>query len=188
YKIFIGDKDENGDYYVRSDGSNAVYTLSSDTVDTMLQVEVFSIMNPYVCLPNIDSVDKISAEIAGKQYTMQIKHPTATNDADKDETSATYYYNGNEVTEDNFKSVYQSMIAAKYDAELTQDVDTSALEPVMTLSYHIFGDTDKTFTTSYLSYNDSFYIADIGKSVYFLVDKRVIDQITNAISTFTVIE
>ncbi|MDD3173410.1 MAG: DUF4340 domain-containing protein, partial [Herbinix sp.] len=41
YKIFIGDKDENGDYYVRSDGSNAVYTLSSDTVDTMLQVEVF---------------------------------------------------------------------------------------------------------------------------------------------------
>jgi hypothetical protein len=184
YKIYIGNKNDDGDYYVRSDGVNAVYTLSGNTVDTMLTVDVFSMLNPYPSIPNLDNVDKISADIEGVPYTMDIKHTTTKKD-DSEETTATYYYNGKEVKEDLFKSIYTTIVSAKYDAELKDEVDISKLKPVMTLSYHIFGDNEATLTTSYLPYNDSFYIADKGTGVYFLVDKRTVDAMAKAVKTFT---
>lgn len=184
YKIYIGNKNEDGDYYVRSEGSNSVYTMTGSTVDKMLQIDVFSLLNLYVSLPNIDTVDKINADIEGTPYTMEIKRTSKTK-ADSEETEATYYYNGDKVEEDLFKSVYQTIVSAKYDAQLKEEVDTSKTKPIMTLSFHIFGDNETTISTSYLPYDDSFYIADKGNEFYFLVDKRVIDTIAKTIKTFS---
>lgn len=184
YKIYIGNLDESGNYYVRVDGSNAVYTLSSDTVNTMLQVDAFSMMNKSISIPSIENVDKISAKIDGVQYEMEIRR-TVTNADGAEGTQSTYFYNGKEENEDLFKSVYETMIGASYDSELKDEVETSAIVPYMTLSYHIIGNYETTITASYLPYNDSFYIVDKGDGRYFLADKRVIDQIANVITTFT---
>lgn len=189
YKIYIGNKDDSNNYYVKVDGTNAVYTLSADTVDKMLQVNAFSLINPYPDFPNIDTVDKIGADISGSQYTMEIKHTASASkdnkkDGSSDKASATYYYNGKEAEEHLFKKVYQVIISAKYDGELKDKVDTASLKPVMTLSFNL-NNTDKTvIKTSFLPYNDSFYIADKGNGVYFLVDKRTIDDMAKEIQTF----
>lgn len=184
YKILIGDKNDKGDYYVKSDGSNAVYTLSGSSVDKMLQVDVFSLLNKNVLLPNIQMVDQVSVNINGKQYQMEIK-PIVTKDTSKDEDAeATYYFQGKEVKEEDFKKLYQTMLSTQYDAILKEEVDISKLRPVLTLSYHLFGDYATTVTASFLPYNDSFYITDIGKGLNFLADKRYIDQIIEAITEF----
>jgi hypothetical protein len=184
FKLYIGNQNDNNEYYVRRDGSNAVYTLSTDTVDKMLKVDAFSLLDHYVCIPVIDSVDKISAEAGGKTYNMEITRKTVTNKDGEDETQATYYYDGNTVEESSFKSLYQAFIAIKYDNVLSEAVDTSNLNPVLTLSYHIFGDMESTITTSYLPYNDSFYLVEKGDK-RFLVDKRVIDQVVATLTTYT---
>jgi hypothetical protein len=191
YKIFIGNKDKDQDYYVRVDGSNAVYTLSTDTVDKMLQVDVSSLMSHYIAIPNIASVDQINATIGGKQYTMKIDHiakadsgKATTGKSSDDKADATYYYNDKVASEDSFKELYQKMISAQFDAQLDQKIDISKLEPVMTLSYHLFGNDERTIMASYFPYNDNFYVVDTGIGMYFLVDKRVIDDISNSIATF----
>lgn len=184
YKIYIGDKNDDGDYYVKSEGSHMVYTLSASTVDTMLKVDVFSLINPYVCIPNIDNVDRITAEFAGKEYNLGITRTTEANDSGEEETKATYSFNGKTAIEDQFKELYQKMISSKYDAEMKEEVDTSTIDPVLTLNFHIFGDEEKTINASFLPYNDSFYIVDKGTGRYFLVDKRTIDDLASAISLF----
>jgi hypothetical protein len=184
YKIFIGNQNDDGNYYVRVDGSNMVYTLDKSTVETMLTVDVFSLLDPYLNIPNIETVDKVTADIAGKEYTMEISRTTSKDENDKETTTASYSYNGSKVEEEDFKNVYKTMIMPQYDAELTKDVDIAALKPVMTLNFHIFGDSESTLTTNFLPYDDSFYIVDKGSGKYFLVDKRTIDDMATAVSTF----
>lgn len=183
FKIYIGNKDEKGNYYIRKDGDNAVYTMSASDVDSMLNVDVFDLMSRFISIHNIDSVDRIDIDISGKTYTMEIKRKVTTDEKGNEETVATYYYNGKQVEEDVFKEVYQTMISAKYDTQLKEEVSEKGQEPILTITYHM-KDNDKSYTTRYYTYDESLYLVDTGGPVRFTADKRRIDKIINAIKEF----
>jgi hypothetical protein len=142
-------------------------------------------MNPYVLIPTIDDVDHIEANIQGNVYTMDIKYATTTNEDGEEETTGTYYYNGSEVEEDAFKGLYQKLISATYDAEGNEAVAADRADPYMTLTFHIVGDQERTLTASYLPYDDSFYLVQKDENNSFFVDKRVIEDIADAVVGFT---
>ncbi|HKL99910.1 MAG TPA: hypothetical protein VJZ06_08385, partial [Mobilitalea sp.] len=152
-------------------------------VDGMLTVDPFKVISSFISLQNIESIDRVEIEIEGQLYTMEIKREAITNDSGEADNKATYYYNGNIVQEDVFKNVYQVMIAAGYDAEMKEAVDTEGLTPFITISYH--GEGKLLNKTSYLPYNESFYIIDNGGQVRFFADKRKIDNIADRIMKFS---
>ncbi|MBH1940319.1 DUF4340 domain-containing protein [Mobilitalea sibirica] len=193
YKIYVGNSDGNGNYYVRKEGSNAVYTMKATEVDKMLHVDAFSIMSSFIILPNIETVNRIDIEIDGIPYTMEIERIKEKNEDGEEETKSIYYYNGREVEEDIFKDVYQVMIAAAYDAEMKEEINAEGIKPFLTISYHIVGNNGeaKVLTASYLPYDDSFYLIRKGEEdsiLHFFADKRKIDKIANAIKEFKAIE
>jgi hypothetical protein len=185
YKIFVGNKDEAGDYYVQPDGTNAVYTIQASTIDKMLTMDNFSLMNKYILIPNIANVDQVSVDVNGTAYNMTIERTTQKNADGKDETVATYYFNGNKVDESAFKNLYTAMVSPQYDAEIQEDVKTDGVTPYLTMSFHIFGDNERTISASYLPYNDSFFIVKKADGTRFLVDKRKIEDLGKLISSFT---
>ncbi len=187
FKLYIGDKNDNGDYYVRKDGDKAVYTMSAAKVEEMLTVDAFGILSTFVNLHNIDTVDKIDIDIGGTHYTMEIKRETVTNAEGEEEMISAYYYNGELTEEDKFKDLYQVMIAAKMDIQLKEEVSVSNLKPALTMSYHISG-SEEPYITSYYSYDDSFYLIDSGYPVRFAADKRKIDGIIKAVQEFGLAE
>ncbi len=182
YKVYLGDKDETGNYYVRIDGSSAVYTIGSSSVESMLTVDVFDIMNPYVLIPNIEQVDGISIDMAGTTYSMRIDRTTKEKEEGEEETVTSYYFDNKVVEEDQFKELYQLLIATQYDAEIKEEVSTEGIEPVMTLTFHISG--GKTVSASFLPYNDSFNVVKKEDGTRFFVDKRKIDDIMDSVSNF----
>ena len=183
FKLYVGETDDKGDYYVRKDGDKAVYTMKATNVEKMLNIDTFSFLNTFVNIYNIDSLNKIEIDIKGKPYTMEIKRDTIINDAGEEEIASTYYYNGSIADEDVFKDVYQAMISAKIDSQLNKEVSPGDSEPVLTLAYHIEG-YEEPFTTVYYSYDDSFYLIDKGYPIRFVADKRKIDIIIYAIEEF----
>ncbi len=184
FKLFIGNQDESGNYYVKTDGDNAVYTLSKDTVDKMITVDTFSLLNKFVAIPNIEQVDKIEADIGGTVYTMNMERTSVKNEKGEDEVKTAYFYNGAEVEEDAFKTVYQGLISARYDAEIKEEINTDSSKPYLTVSFYL-SDAGKTvLTASYLPYNDSFYIIQNGREKRFFADKRSIDDIVKAVVEF----
>lgn len=188
-KIYIGNVDENGRYYVRKEGSNAVYTMESDNVNTMLTIDPFSLVNPYVCIPKIDVVDKIDISIGGENHTMEITRKVTGKDAEgKEEVKTTYLHDGKEVSEGLFKDIYQIMITAKYDAEIKDEIATEGLVPYMTLTYHLNNNDKKEYTSSYLPYNDSFYMVKTDNGTRFFADKRKIEAIAKTILDFKSVE
>ncbi|NLZ82892.1 MAG: hypothetical protein GX915_04420, partial [Clostridiales bacterium] len=131
-------------------------------------------------IPNIDKVNSVDIEIDGRAYRMEIKRANNTNN--DEEVIGTYYMNGKEVQEEDFKKVYQNMISAKYDAELKEDIKTDDnTKSHLTIKYNISGDVTSSYQVSFLSYKDSFYLVDTGKKIEFLADKRQIDNIAQSI-------
>jgi hypothetical protein len=187
FKLFVGDMDEDGNYYVRKDGDDAIYTMKSSNIDKMITVDAFNILSPFVNIYEISTVNKIDIDISKKSYTMEIKRETIINDEGEEEIKSTYYYNGELTEEDIFKDVYQLMIGAKLDSQLSKEESVSDLEPLLTLTYHIEGN-DEAHTTSYYPYNESLYLIDNGYPVRFVADSRVIDRIIEAVEEFTLIE
>ncbi len=183
YKIYVGDRDDGENYYVRPEGSNSVYTMKAEVVEKMLQTDPFSILSSFVIIPNIDTVDKIEINIDGQPYTMEIKRETIKNDAGEEEKKATYYYNGKEASEDVFKDVYQIMIGAGYDKEILETVDEAKLRPTLSITYYLTN--GNSLTSSYLPYNDSFYIVKTQDNpIRFFTDKREIEEIKHTIKEF----
>ncbi len=185
YKLYIGNQDEEGNYYVRIDGSNSVYTLSSDSVDSMLQVDSFQLLNPYVLLPSLDHVDQISVQVGSKTYQMGIDHKTTKGVDGKEETTSTYSFQGKESNEDAFKKLYQQLIGITYDSQIPSDIVVSGDTPYMTLTFHIFGDNERTVSASFLPYDDNFYVVKKNNETRFFVDKRAIEDIAKSLNSFT---
>ena len=183
FKIYIGNSDGIGNYYVRTEGSNAVNTMKSEGIDKMLSTDPFSVIRSFISIPKIDNVDSIDIEIEGNPYKMEIKRETVKNESGEEEIKATYYYNGKLTEEDIFKDVYQIMICAGYDAKAKEIADVSSLTPYMRITYHLIDGSMQT--TSYYPYNESFYlIANQNNPVRFFSDKREIDEIAQAIREF----
>ena len=187
YKFYIGDKDEEGNYYVRKDYSNAVYTMDADKVDPMLEVEIIDVLNSFIIIPNIKYVDLIDIEIQGVPYKMEIKRAKTTNEDGEEEEVATYYYQDELVDEGVFKDVYQAMIGAGYDTRIREEIDIQGEEPFMTLTYYTSREDGRkgVETSSYYPYNDSFYVVSLDGNTRFFADKRKIDRIAERIIEFT---
>ena len=176
YQVYIGDKNEEGNYYIRIEGSNSVYTISGDDMDHKLTIDAFDIMNPYVALPSIKQVDHIEAVCAGKTFTMDIKN-TADKNSDGEEEALDYYYNGNKVEEEAFKVLYNKLISITYDKEMKESVPSEGLEPYMTLSFRLKDENGTKISASFLPYNDSFYIVEKKDGARFYADKRLVDDV-----------
>lgn len=181
-KLYVGNEDGTGNYYVRPEGRNAVYIMKVEAIDKMLQVDGFSLMVSFVSIPYIDHVNQIDVTIEGETYTMKIERETVKDDKGEDKTLATYYYNGKTVEEEVFKDVYQVIIRAGYDAKISGEVNAEGLEPYLTITYYI--DDGTRLTSSYLPYNESFYFIDNGNPIRFFADKRKIDEIAKSVTEF----
>jgi hypothetical protein len=187
YKLSVGDLDENDNYYVMIEGESGVYTIDKDAIDNMLEVDVFTLLNKFVAIPNIDMVDKIDINIDGTSYTMNMERTTGKNEEGKEEVNTTYYYNGKEVEEDSFKELYQKLISAKYDAPIKEQPDTAGIKPHLTLTFYLNDDKKTVITSSYLPYDESFYMIQNSEIRYF-ADKRRIDDIIKAVIEFKATE
>ncbi|NLK27127.1 MAG: DUF4340 domain-containing protein [Clostridiales bacterium] len=184
WAIIVGNQDEEGNYYVKREDSDFVYTMTASKIEPMLTIDAFEILETFVCIPNIENVNRIDIEIMGKIYTMEIERNEVTDEEGKEKTEATYYYMGNEVEEKLFKKVYQEMISAKYDAKIKEEVKADNITPYMTIKYYLNSNADKPLIASFLPYDDSFYLVDTGKKIRFFADKRQIEDIAEAVMEF----
>lgn len=183
YKLYVGNSDGGENYYVRPEDSSSVYTMKAEAVDKMLQTEPFSVLSSFIIIPNIETVNKATINIDGQPYTMEIKRETAKDETGQEITKATYYYNGKTVEEQVFKDVYQIMIGAGYDKEIGEPVKEEDFRPTLSITYHLTN--GNTLTSSYMPYNENFYIVRTQDNpIRFYSDKREIEDIITTIKEF----
>lgn len=150
-------KDQNEDFiFCKSSNAPAVFTISKDILN-ILDLTPFQMVNKIAYLINIDTVDKIVVETAGRKHTMTLsrKVKKARSKKETDETVTTYRINGKIVAEPVFKTFYRSLIGISFEADNPKPMTETA--PEVKTTFYLNSGKTRQYRINYVSFNLDFY-------------------------------
>lgn len=187
YRLFFGKKTDDGDYYVRPDGSDSVYTMSGESAENMLLADAYTYMDHCVYSTLATDLEGYDVTIGDKRIS--VTHSTEKADAEdaSDGESETkkdknvWTLNGTRVPdekEEDFLRPYSKQYLLEFTSFAKKSVKKKTEKPVMTIVFHEKG---RDVTVKYLPYDGTnFYQVDKNGMDYFLVDKRSVDDMVSA--------
>lgn len=175
YKLYIGTQTDDGYYYVKPEDSNRIYLMEQSTVEAMITVNPYDYVSKIINLTNIETLDSMDIVAGGEKYELKIERTTTTNEEDEEEVVSTYYCNGNEVEEDDFKSFYESFLSLSIGGEATKETKDSSDSITITLHKNT-GDI-KESVIQFLPYDDSFYLVNNEGMDNFITEKRPVEDL-----------
>lgn len=181
YTLYIGDKTDEGDYYVRLKGSDHVYTMSGQNVENITGIDAYTYMDHsvYSTLATDIKGYEVTLGESGKKIT--VTHSTEKGEGDKDKNVWTL--NGKPVSDENeeaFLTPYSKAFLLEFTSSAKDSVKPASKKPVLTAVYHEEG---RDVTVTYYPYDGTnFYRVDKNGMDYFLVDKLAVDDV---IESFT---
>ena len=172
--IYLGDE-TGSDRYIKVNDSKEVYTITTDSLTTILDSTVSDFYNltvSYVAATNLDSLEVQSAD--GDHTIMVVRETTKDDSDDKKETTETSYkLDGEELDESTFLSFYNKLINMSAQKRLDEEYTPEA-DPAYTF---ILKDTSGNETTvKYYEYDTNFYAAVVDDKVY-LVNKMNVKEL-----------
>lgn len=175
--IYLGDE-TGGDRYIKVNDSKEVYTITTDSLTTILDATVSDFYNltvSYVAATNLDSLEVQSAD---GDHTITVIRETTKDDSDdkKETTETSYKLDGEELDESTFLSFYNKLINMSAQKRLDEEYTPEA-DPAYTF---ILKDTSGNETTvKYYEYDTNFYAAVVEDKVY-LVNKMNVKELDEA--------
>lgn len=168
--LYVGNRSQDGNYYVRLNDSAEVHGISQSTIDTIKNGEAFDYWNKTMDGITLADMDHLDVTYGGKTYTMKQTVTEKAESSDTEEetkTVTTYYVNDEEVDGTDFASFYNAALGVLCQERLRED--GSEGEPELTLVY--VGKGGETVTVTYTKRDANFYTAADSNENYGLVNK-----------------
>lgn len=161
------------EYYARQEGYDEIFTVSGAWA-SLVEATPFELRDGFVRLVNIDDVEAWSFTYKGETWGGRIER-----EGEGDDVKETYFFNGFEAPEDDFKDIYQDILYIIYEGEIEEGpLRVTKRAPEVTLRY--IGTKEKGSDTraDFYPYDDQFYSVSVdGKDMNFLVGRYQIDEI-----------
>lgn len=155
--FYVGSKNEDGNYYVKSLEGTAVNLVLADTIDGILGAEETSLISKNVLSMNFDIVKSMTVTANGKTFNV--------------------VENGEITDTDKYDSVYQDISSVTAESTISDMAAIQLVQPELTVSYTIDSEYFSTITMEYTKYNGSFYQVTINGNTELLVVKSAVDNI-----------
>jgi hypothetical protein len=159
----------DGKHYAKLSGKPGVFTVNN--FDSVLNIKPFSLIDNFPLLVNIDSVNDFSVTGANRVLRAQIKG------ADDD---MTYYYDGKQAKEEQFKKFYQAVIGLLFDAEYPNPGrrSTAPSDPGnIVIEYRLHKPAGERPSITLVPYNRDFYAVWQEGTMEFLVSRNQVNLI-----------
>lgn len=201
YVLYATDNDEksltfkvgaycgNDKVYVQVDDTQSVYLADASTLTFLDNVKPGYLVDQFSNLVYIIRVDSLDVTTKDASYTMGI-HREPVLDAEGNQTTAsngqletvdTYSFDGQEIAEDDFKSLYQAIIGMQV-SKLHEDY---YYDGEVALSVHYTLNTDPgEFTVEYLEYDSDYYAVRRNGVSLFLIKRNKVDGMLSTLKTF----
>lgn len=167
--ILIGNTDENGDYYACVKGyEEAVYLLSKESVNSLLELKPFNLILKIPALVNIDTLDSVDMSIGKKTYTMKLD-------------GSDYKFGKKTVKKEKFTELYQALQSIMLDSEVEETKDAADKEEVLTVIFHRNTEEAPEITLKYFAYDDTYDSLEINGTERFLVKAEDVDALVKQI-------
>lgn len=155
--FYIGNKDEEGNYYVKSSEGTAVNIVSADTIDAIIGVNQSDLVSKNVLSINSDSINSMVVSANGKTYNV--------------------IADGKVTDSDKYDSVNQAISSIAAESTISDASSVQPNQPELTVEYKLNSEYFDTVTMEYTKYNGSYYQVSINGKTELLVVKSTIDDI-----------
>ena len=146
--IEIGDQSSDGGRYVRVNGSNEIYTISEDSLDTFIGKTDVDFWDMTVSYLSVNNLDSLKVDYKNSEYTVNVSRETSE-DEDAEDTADE---NATDETSDEDSDVTSTTTDGSDATDSTGSTDSTASTASVTLSYDLDGqklEDSTTFTTFY---------------------------------------
>lgn len=115
----------NGARFARFPDGRSVFVVGG--VEQIVRTTPYETVDAFAYIISIDLVDRVVIETDNRRYEARIEREPPENPDDPEaEPVATYFFNGEEMDEDLFKTLYQWFIGLLVDAEVDSPADAEA--------------------------------------------------------------
>lgn len=182
----IGDKTDDGYYYVNLAGSSLVYTILESSVKKLAQVDADSLVEKRFALIHIHSVAELEVKMGDITHLYELEHEMVADDNGAETVQKSIItVDGKLLPEEStaFNSYYTNFLNPKANRVIPEDTAVEG-EPFFTLCYKR---TDASYPDLYMEYfpfDDSNYAIRINGVVMYAVDKRAVDSLMQTINEY----
>lgn len=190
FVLEVGDMASDGTYYAHPQGSSAVYTVSSEDVQTLMEAveDEDYFQTDDVCLMDWDTVDSIEVSYGGATKTIEFVREGQDGEGSEEESSdgsgsdessdesseATYLVDGEEADSSDVEAILDGLdeMVAEGEAEESNQDD----EFEMSFTFKRNAQTYTEMTLGFIRYDNNFYLVSFDGEKRLLVNRNdVID-------------
>lgn len=185
--LYLGNQNDQGEYYVRLEGSDSTYTMANSTVSALFDVDVYSITAKSTNLISIDSITNFTVNTGSISHMYTVEQEVSTDSEGKETTTDIFAVDGVVYEDDtNFRSFYQNLIGLTIEGILPEDA-TIKEDPVLRISWQLKEEKangEKTYTVEYLPYDNDSYAVRTNDKLLFTISKEKVAAAIKAIKEF----
>lgn len=185
--LYLGNQNDQGEYYVRLEGFDSTYTIASSTVSALFDVDVYSITAKSTNLISIDSITNFTVNTGSISHMYTVEQEVSTDSEGKETTTDIFAVDGVVYEDDtNFRSFYQNLIGLTIEGILPEDA-TIKEDPVLRISWQLKEEKangEKTYTVEYLPYDNDSYAVRTNDKLLFTISKEKVAAAIMAIKEF----
>ena len=179
--IHVGDEGQNDTRYVTVNDSTAVYTISNDDLNSVIEIKKDDLWDMSVCYLSAKQLQSVSIKYNGTENTISVSRETSQNEEGDETETESYMINGDEIDSTKFISFYNKMINMTGAKRLEEEPETNT-ENAFEASLKA---QDGTIMDVKLNmYDANYYTAVTGGKTY-LVNKMDVKEIIDAYEALT---
>lgn len=175
FALLVGNKDENGNYYVKTTDSN-IYTMASSVVEEMMNLDAEQLISSLVTDYSLADMDKITIERNNETYVLTRQEKEVQKEDSEETTKETeYYLNDEKIPYEDISNFYLKVSGLEWQT-MTENQNVENAEIVITFEKqnHIQD------VVHYYVYDDNFYLATKADGTQMLVNKMKVREMIEA--------
>lgn len=156
--LLFGDNVDDRYMYAMVKGSSTVFTVLQSTF-SFLEVTPFEVVDKFVLIPNIETVDRFVITGRGKTYTAELKREKnlSAKEGETEDIIETFFLNGKEIEDSPFRKFYQTAIGLTADAE--NPTPEALRKADVSIVYTMNEGPEPTLRADFTLYNRDFHAA-----------------------------
>lgn len=143
--MFVGDQDENGDYYVRLEDSMQVHTVRGEYLKDFVERDAASFWSLTYSFVSMGDLEGMEVSVGGERHRMERKGDAA---------DIEWLVDGKTADKELFNDFYYACVSVTAQERLEEVPETEG-EPALELCYYLTDGTEKLI--QYYEYDQNFY-------------------------------
>lgn len=179
--IHIGDEAPDDSRYVTVDDSTAVYTVSNESLSSIIDMDESNFWDLTVCYLSVNQLSSIKVSYNGTENTVDVSRETSETEDGEETETLSYKMNGNSVDSTEFTSFYNKLINMAGARRLTEEYETNSNVSFEAVLKDLNGNT---IDVQLSEYDVNYYAASV-ENITYLVNKMTVKDVISAYESLT---